>query len=78
MFIVLEIQKNDDNVSVLTNQYEELGTAENKYHTILAYAAVSEVDVHTAVIINEYGLVIKREQYDHTQKGGEEDEISTQ
>ena len=65
MLIVLEIQKNKDKVSIISNQYEEINTAENKYHTILAYAAVSDVEVHTAMIINEYGLVVKSEQYEH-------------
>ena len=65
MFIVLEIQKNDGQVSVLTNNYEDVLDAESKYHTILSFASKSTVEVHTALIMTEYGFILKQEHYEH-------------
>lgn len=65
MFIVLEIQKQENNVSLLHFEYSDRETAENKYHTILAYAAVSTLPVHAAIMMNEMGMVIRSEYYEH-------------
>ena len=66
MYIVLEIQKNQGQVATLTNQYTDILDAESKYHLILASASKSSVEVHTAMIITEYGFVLKQEHYEHT------------
>lgn len=71
MFIVLEIQKQidtqttEETASVVSFIYSDRSTAENKYHTVLAYAAVSSVPVHSAIMIDEFGTVIKIESYTH-------------
>lgn len=66
MYIILEIQKNEEGtVSVLPFTYEDSATAENKYHTCLAYAAVSTVPVHTVAMMNEMAVVLKYEYYEH-------------
>lgn len=61
MFIVLEIQ----NSSILVNTYNTRNEAENKYHTILAYAAVSSVEKHAASMLTEDGEYIKSECFIH-------------
>lgn len=68
MFIVLEIQSTAESSSVITNTYQDGADAENKYHTILAYAAKSQVPVHSAVMLNEMGTQIKNEYYIHRQE----------
>lgn len=70
MFIVLEIQKTNGQVAILPYQYEEILDAEAKYHTILSAAAKSQCEVHTALIMTEYGFILKEEHYEH---GGEEE-----
>lgn len=75
MYIVLEIQSTDNSSSVIANTYEDGAEAENKYHTILAYAAKSDVPVHSAVMFNEMGTHIKNEYYVHRQEV-EENEVS--
>lgn len=59
-FIVVEIQYTRDSdlaPAVLTNSYTDYGQALNKYFTILAAAALSEVDKHGAWLIsNEESL----------------------
>lgn len=64
MFIVIEIQKNET-VSTIVNSYATRNEAENKYHTILAYAAISNVQVHSAVLLTDEGEYIKHECFEH-------------
>lgn len=68
LYIVVEIQAQEDTAATLTNVYTDKYAAENKYHTVLAAAAVSSVPVHTVTMINEFGFVIKSEYYKHTQE----------
>lgn len=64
MFIVMEIQKGVS-VSTIVNTYETRNQAEQKYHTVLAYAAVSDVPQHSAVMLNDNGSYIKSETFEH-------------
>lgn len=64
MIIVMEIQK-DAAVATVVTTHETRNDAENKYHTILAYAAVSSVPQHSAVMLNDNGSYIKSETFDH-------------
>ena len=64
MFIVMEIQKGNT-TSTLVNTYETRNEAENKYHTVLAYAAVSALPKHSAVMLTEEGDYIKHECFEH-------------
>lgn len=63
--IVIEIQSNGETAAVLTNSYADRNDAENKYHTILAYAAKSELPIHSAVMLTDEGYFIKSERYIH-------------
>lgn len=64
--IILEIQhSNEGTNSTLVNSYTDQSVAEQKYHTILAAAAVSNVDVHSAVMLDDMGNRIKGESYYH-------------
>lgn len=66
MYIVIEIQKNQNGqVATLVDSYEDRNTAEQKYHQVLAAAAVSSLPVHTAVMLMEDGYSIKKETYRH-------------
>lgn len=68
MYIVMEIQTNaEGQVATLINQYEEINNAESKFHQILASASISEVPVHTAVLMTEKGVTVRAEYYDHGQ-----------
>lgn len=66
MFIVLEIQTNDGVTSIISNVYSDESIAMQKYHQILSFAAVSEIDIHTAVILNEIGMMLRNENYIHS------------
>lgn len=65
MYLVIEIQKNENAITQIVTTHSELKEAEQKYHTILAAAAVSAVDVHSAVLMLYDGKVLKKESYYH-------------
>ena len=63
-YIVIEIQTNDaGKVATISTAYADYWTAQQKYHTILAAAAVSTLPVHTAVILTPYGDTIGKQAY---------------
>ncbi len=64
-YIVVEMQTNEGTTSTLTNQYNNLDTANQKYHQILSYAAVSTIDCHAAVMLDENGMFLKSEGFRH-------------
>ena len=66
-YIVIEMQTSNGTTSVLTTTKSNINEAENKYHTVLAAAAISQVDVHSAALLNERGQFIKYECFDHTE-----------
>ena len=66
MYIVIELQTvNESTVANIVNAYTEQKVAEQKYHTILAAAAVSSLPCHAAVMLDEKGRMIKSEFYTH-------------
>ena len=66
MYIVIELQTvNESTVANIVNVYTEQKVAEQKYHTILAAAAVSSLPCHAAVMLDEKGRMIKSEFYTH-------------
>ena len=70
MFAVIEIQKNGENASPITTLYTDKEAAYNKYHTILAAAAISEVQEHSAILVSEEGSYVLHEKFTHN--GGNE------
>lgn len=67
MYIVIEIQTTDT-VATIVNSYSDRNTAEQKYHQILAAAAVSTVPKHGAVMLTDEGVRLKGECYIHEQE----------
>lgn len=65
MYFVLEIQVNGETGSILPFAFDNLPDAEAKYHSILSVAAKSDVPKHSAVLMAENGVTLKRESYFH-------------
>jgi len=65
MFIVIELQTNNGQTGNLVTAHNTLAEAEAKYHTILAAAAVSSLDAHGAIMVNDRCVPIKHECYTH-------------
>lgn len=63
MYIVVELQNNNGTVSNIVTAYSTQAQAEQKYHEILKYAAVTTLTSHSAVILNDRGELIRSESY---------------
>lgn len=65
-YIVLEIQTFDNGASsALATAYSDENMANQAYHTALAAAAVSELPTHSCVLVDERGMFIEAESFDH-------------
>lgn len=66
MYIVIELQKNEyGGVSNIVTEHATLAEAESKYYTVLASAAVSNLPVHSAILVSEEGFPVKHMRYKH-------------
>lgn len=67
VYIIIEIQKsNNGTVAIVPPvSYTELNKAEKAYHQALAAAAVSQVNVHSVVMLSDTGERMKGETYYH-------------
>lgn len=63
-FIVIELQTTETTAVISTTHTDRL-QAEQKYHEVLSYAAVSKVPTHGAVMLTSNGTFIKGETYNH-------------
>ena len=71
-YIVIEMQTTNGVTATLHNTYDNYPQAEQKYHTVLAAAAVSSVPLHSAAMLTERGNLVKYECYDHSETSEEE------
>ena len=69
-YTVIELQNGVVGGNVWT--FNEINSAENKFHTVLAAAAVSSVETHSAVLLNDSGYCVKHECYTHPAAAGEQ------
>jgi len=75
-YLVIEIQVSDSGaVGNFVWSFGDINAAYSQYHTVLASAAVSNIPIHSAVIMNETGFCIKHESFDHRQPEPPEPEI---
>lgn len=66
MYIVLELQTNSDgSVGNFVWAYATQEQAFAKYHAVLSAAAVSALPVHAAVILDNHGLQIAAQSFEH-------------
>lgn len=63
MFIVLEIQKDNGNLSILPFAFSDFKKARGKYYSTLAIASESSLERHGAVLLTEGGSVIANESF---------------
>ncbi len=68
-YIVIEMQTANGVTATLTDTFADYPHAEQKYHTVLAAAAVSTVPIHSASMLTERGNLVKHECYDRTEAG---------
>lgn len=69
MIIIQEIQTNGSSTALTPAvTFSDKNQAESRYHSILASAAISEVQIHTVIMYDEHGNVLKRDYYEHGQE----------
>ncbi len=70
MFIVIELQTNaNGTVSSILTAHDTLDEARNKYFTVLAAAAVSQLPCHAAVLLGANGVPIEYRHFEHVPAG---------
>lgn len=66
MYILQEIQTSNNTTALLpAATYTDKNEAESAFHMKLASAAISSVEVHTVMLHDEHGNILKREFYEH-------------
>ncbi len=69
MYIVIEIQTNQDGtVGNFAWSFDNEAQAQQKYHTVLAYAAVSGLPCHTCMILCNDGQQVAWTCYKHPEE----------
>lgn len=65
MYIVIELQTNGTQTANIVTSHATRAEAESKYHLVLSAAAVSNVEIHAAVMLTADGMVINSQAYHH-------------
>lgn len=68
MIAIIEIQKNGEQASQITQLYTDISQAKSRYHQILAVAAVSSVPEHSVILVSEEGNFMLHEKYVHNEE----------
>ena len=68
-YIVIELQKSaDGSIANITSAYDTLNEAYQKFHQVLAYAAVSALSVHACTMLDETGMYVDGGRFFHEQE----------
>jgi hypothetical protein len=66
MYIVQEIQTTNNQTALLPAEtYLDKNAAESALHLKLGSAAISTINVHTVILYDEHGNIVRSEYYEH-------------
>lgn len=65
MYSIIELQTSNGQTAHIYQTAETKNEAMSKFHTVLASAAISPVEMHTCVVMDEEGKYLARECYKH-------------
>lgn len=65
MYIVIEIQNDNGEVSTIVTSYASKNEAESKFYQIMAAAAISSLEKHSASILTDDGNCYMTASYEH-------------
>ena len=65
LFVVIELQKNGDQMGNIVTAHDTLRDAQHKFHTVAAAAAISTVEKHSVVLLNDDGFPMERTTFEH-------------
>lgn len=68
MFVVIELQKNGDQLASIVTKYNTMNEADSKFYTVMAAAAISTVEKHACTLLTEDGLSLRNAYYEHEQE----------
>ena len=75
MYIIQEIQTNNGQSALLPPiTKEDKNEAESTWHSVMASAAISKVEVHTVIMYDEHGNMIRDGYYEHIKEQTNESE----
>jgi hypothetical protein len=72
-YIVVELQKTGDQVGSLITAHDTLKDAHFKFYSVAAAASISDIDMHTAVLLSERGLPMERICFEHNEEATSEE-----
>lgn len=64
-YMVIELQKNGETLSAITVSYTDRAAAYSRFHTMAAAAAISNVEKHTVLLVNDDGFTLERATFVH-------------
>ena len=65
LFIVIELQRNGNQMGNIVTAHETLQDAQHKFHTVAAAAAISSVEKHSVILLDDDGFAIERTIFEH-------------
>lgn len=71
MFAVIELQKTGNQMSNIVQTYTDQNEAESRFHAILSAAAISQVEVHSAFVMDEECRIYQSGVYHHPKEATE-------
>ena len=67
LFIVIELQRNGNQMANIVTAHETLQDAQYKFHTVAAAAAISSVEKHSVILLDDDGFTIEKTIFEHIQ-----------
>ena len=65
LFIVIELQKNGEQLGNIVTSHPTLQEAQHKFHMVAAAAAISNVEKHSVVLLKDDGFLVERITFEH-------------
>ena len=68
MYVVIELQKNGDQLASIVTKHDTVNEADSKFYSVMAAAAISQVEKHACTLLTEDGLSLRNAYYEHKQE----------
>ena len=65
LYIVIELQKTGNQMSNIVTSHSTLQDAQYKFYSVAASAAISQLDKHSVILINDDGFTIEKLTFEH-------------
>ena len=65
VYMVIELQKNGNSITDISVGYNNRTEAYSRFHTMAAAAAISNVEKHSILLVNDDGFTLERASFTH-------------